>query len=320
MKKYVIYLAIGFLSACAHSPHLAQNKAAEQAFEELREFQRESLRHPSSIERPRPFSEIHESLSGLKSYEYLVFAKLNDQAEKNNSSAIDPKVIAKMTSTQREVFFDSLTDYASPKTFAFSTQRNVSCSKLKKEKSKFKTEVFFKDADDKSDINCLVIRGFQKSPDIKKANIKKDDVLEVQFYIDEYLRPFGQVLSIANGERVNFRTEDGLRKSAIKLDPNQNLSSGLILFPIDYPNFAGYRQDGLKSWTEQVTPLSIPQDEYVRAKISQYSDIEYCKNGYKAHYKNQWGATTRVGWCAGHALPTTIHTERYFAILRKISN
>lgn len=320
MKLSYIILLSALLGACAHGPNTAREEAQTQAFKELREYQQESRRSPSSVERPRELVDIERGLNTLKSYEYLVFPKLVDIAEKNDESVVDFKAVAKMSDDKKREYFDSLADYASPRTYFFSVQRNLSCQALRKEKGKFSADKFFSDFKGEKSTHCLIVRGQQKDPEIKKGNIRRDDLLEVQLYFDEDLKPYGQVNSLADGKRVNFQTGAGIRSVGIKLMPIDHLSSELFLLPIDYPNFNGARQDVNRNWTYDSNALSIPKDKYVESKIAKLGKHKLCQAGYKTEYKTNLGKIVRIGWCKGDALPTTIQTETYFAVLKRISN
>lgn len=320
MKLRYLIVLTSLLGACAHSTKSPQERAQAQAFQELREFQQESRRTPSSVERASELENVGSSLKSLKSYEYLVFPKLVDIAEKNHESLIDSKAVSRMSEQKRREYFDSLNDFGTPQTFAFSVQRNLSCLALMKERSKFAADKFFADFKGDADTHCLIVRGFQKEPDVKKGNIKRDDLLEVQLYFDENLRPYGQVNSIANGERVNFKTESGIRKVGLKLSSEDHLSSGLFYFPMDFPNFLGARRDVNSKWKQSSTALSIPSDKYVESKIEKFVDRRLCESGYQTEYRTNYGQNVRVGWCQGDALPTTIQTETYFAVLKRINN
>ncbi len=320
MKLCYLIILSTLLGACAHGTKTAKEEARAQAFRELREYQQETRRSPSSVERPKELSDIEAKLDSLKSYEYLVFPKIVDIAEKNDESVIDFKAVAKMSDAKKREFFDSITDYASARTYLFSVQRNLSCQALRKEKSKFSADKFFANFEGDKTIHCLIVRGQQVEPDIKKGNIRRDDLLEVQLYFDEDLKPYGQVNSLADGSRVNFKTGAGIRSVGAKLLPLDHLSSDLFMLPIDYPNFKGARKDVNHNWIHDSNALSIPNDRYVQNKMAKLSHHKLCQAGYKTEYKTNLGKSVRIGWCKGDALPTTIQTDTYFAVLKRISN
>ncbi len=319
MKFSYLFIITLLLGACAHQSKSPREQAQADAFRELREYQQQSRRTPSSVELARELAEVSSKLKTLKSYEYLVFPKMVDIAEKSNVGLVDSKAVSRMSDQERREFFDSLDNFGAPLTYAFSVQRNLSCASLKKEKSKFASDQFFADFKGDPSLNCLIVRGFQKEPDVKKGNIRKDDLLEVQLYFDEQLKPYGQVNSLASGKRVNFQTGSGIRSVGLKLSSEDHLSSGLFLLPIDYPNFKGARKDVNANWTKSKGALSIPEDRYVQAKIEKFVDRALCDQGHHTQYRTNYGQNVRIGWCKGDSLPTTIQTDTYFAVLKRIS-
>ena len=128
------------------------------------------------------------------------------------------------------------------------------------------------------------------------------------------MRSYGQELIIADSQRAKTT-----RSVPVPLDFNQPMSSGLLLYPIDIPNF--FNSMASRFWTKgSGNFLRVPNNIFVKKKMKDIGVMANCSEGYRSDYRDIFSGKVRIGWCQGHSWPTSVHTERYFSVIKRINN
>ena len=253
-------------------------------------------------------------INKLRSFEVLSFPKVTGIENKNSDNVFDLSAVKGMTDSQKKEYMDSLQQFGKPVTYQFHAVELQSCYKMIKNRPKYNPSKFFGEASLYKPIQekkCLVLEA-KKKPLIKKGNLKNDDVLAIRMYLDEDLKPYGKSIDYYD------RSADNKKRTAeYRYNFKSSMSSELSEYPVDVPNFI--MSSVSNSWKKvKKNSLSIPEQGYVKNKIKGLVKTKRCNSGYQAQYKDLFGNAVRVGWCKGHSWPTTIHTNRFFSIVKRI--
>jgi hypothetical protein len=257
---------------------------------------------------------INFDLNKLRSFQVLTFPKISTISHKNSINDFDLSEVNGLTEQQKIEFYDSLQHYGRPVIYEFHAVELQSCYKMIKNRPKHKPEKFFGNANffslDKSK-KCLILEA-KKRPLVSRANLKRDDIIALRMYFDEDLRPYGKSIDYYSKEAKNkSRTVD------YRYQQNQSMSSELSEYPVDFPNFSV--TSIAKNWKISTKKtLNIPDHNYVVKKINRLVSAEKCQSGYQTNYKDLFGNPVKIGWCQGHSWPTTVHTNRFFSIVKRI--
>lgn len=253
--------------------------------------------------------ELGLDLKNINSFEMLVFPKIIDHHVKRGKPvALDQSKIKSMSRQERKEYFESKMTYYEPYVYNFKVLAKGKCRKLKKRK-KYHTNKFFGGDTFRKGQRCFVVEGRKKRPKFFGkffAEIKKEDLLAVRLYLDDQFRPHGQALDIAvKSGMKKFRTVN------LKNDSSENSSSGLSLFPVDLPNLSINQVNSVQSGA-----VRLPRNLFVIFKIKSQVKTPICSKGYQLDFKDIYGSSIMVDWCKGNNWPTTINTNRFFAILK----
>jgi len=250
----------------------------------------------STSERPQEIKRLIPKLKSLsRDFEVIVFPKITGQAYKYPKRNF-PKL-----------------KWSFPLIYRFQKRRIGKCASLTASKDRWRTQKYFTDSGSNQD--CLVLEVKQTFPKIKRSHIRKDDQIAMRIYIDDALRPFGQEYEVARVGEAR-RTKGEIDIVGYKLDPLRPLDSGFTVYPVDLPNLLS--PDAKKNWKKvSKGATKIPNHPFIKSQMKRLKVRHVmCQEGYKTHYKDFYGRKVQIGWCEGHAWPTTIETRRYFAVLR----
>lgn len=250
----------------------------------------------------------------LRSFELIVFPKVTGIEARSNKQFIKDSTVRKMSKEERQEYFNSNVEFGKPRVYSFRAVELQSCYKLIKNRPKYKPQKFFGKAElykEDQKKKCMVLQ-IKRDPELRRSQVKKDDILATRVFLDENFAPYGKSLDIANrAKRKEVRTAE------FRLDSKSSLSSELSYLPLDLPNLnSKLVRKNMKSVSKN--PLNIPSDNYVKNKIKKMSKISRCSKGAQTYYWDMYGNKVRVGWCKGHSWPTSIHTDRFYAILKRI--
>lgn len=257
---------------------------------------------------------IDFDLDSLRSFQVLTFPKHSTITHKNSMGDFDLSEVNTITEQQKLDFYDSLQHYGKPVVYEFHAIELQTCYKMIKNRPKHKPEKFFGNAElysSNKNKKCLILEA-KKRPLISRANLKRDDIIALRMYFDEDLKPYGKSI-----DYYNKKAKSKKRTVDYRYDQSQSMSSELSEYPVDFPNFSVASVS--KNWkiSTQKT-LNIPDHKYVIKKISRLTKTKICESGYQTSYKDLFGNPVKVGWCQGHSWPTTVHTNRFFSIVKRI--
>ncbi|MDH5581327.1 MAG: hypothetical protein OEY33_05425, partial [Bdellovibrionales bacterium] len=248
-------------------------------------------------------------IDSLTKFKMVVFPKAIDHHVKMRKyQSIDKNLLSEMDEQERDKYIDSKTVYHTPLTFNFNVLKKGLCMNLVKTK-KYATHLFFGGEDFDSKIKCMVLEVKKEVPHFfgkRIMDLKKDDILRVRVYLDEYLRPYGHSVDYAVKQgREPYRTEN------IKTDKRENSSSGLSMYPIDLPNF---KNSSVVNKAEDSVPL--PRNLFLIFSIKSKVKTPICKKAKLFEHKDILGNIVESSWCDKQNWPTTIENNRFFAVLK----
>ncbi|MFI5392013.1 MAG: hypothetical protein ACHQYQ_11685 [Bacteriovoracales bacterium] len=252
------------------------------------------------------------SASNLKSQEMLLFPKAFKFNLKISGERIDYKALDKMNDEEKKRYFAKKVEYLKPIEFKITPLVTDLCQKLAtQEGSKFESFDFLTGRSFNPSEKCVVIEVKRKLPTAfgkKVLEVRRDDLLKMQIYLGENLKPYGKKVFLAvQAGRERYREVDILNST---LD---TMSSELDLIPIDIPNPLNYAVRGnIKAAEDKV--IRIPSDLFVIAAINKNTKFQPCKKGSQIDYQDVLGNPVKIDWCAGENWPRTINTPRFFAI------
>lgn len=254
------------------------------------------------------------NLEKLRSFQVLSFPKISKIEDKHNNEIFDLSDIKDLTDAKRKAYLDSLQQFGKPITYEFHAVELQSCYKMIKNRPKHNPSKFFGPASLYKPVQekkCLVLEA-KKKPLVKRGNLKNDDVVAVRLYFDEDLKPYGKSVDFHDkSESSKTRTVD------YRYNFMTSMSSELSEYPVDFPNFI--MDKIVKNWKKvSKNSLNIPDQKYVKSKISKLVKTKRCQSGYQTSYDDIYGNPVRIGWCKGHSWPTTVHTNRFFSIVKRI--
>ena len=299
--------------SCAHNFD-AKKSARKQAFSELNNEFTDEGRSIASSAASKKYLAIAPGIENASTFKVMVFPKLTNKSEKTSDSVLPNYVISKMSESQQNDYYQEMIEYGKPTTYTFDTPRSIPCYQLAKQSGKLQASKFFggyKHFEENKKLKCLILR--VKLERLKTAQIKRDDIVAKYIYIDQFYRPYGVLMQIAN--RKSPRRSGDFRTIALRLDPSKTLTSGLTLFPIDVPNL-GVNNSSHRNMRAVNNPTELPRDRYVRKQVRRYSKVDFCSKGAATGYKNEFGDKVFVGWCRGHLWPTIINSTKYLAVLK----
>ncbi len=245
----------------------------------------------------------------LEDFKMVVFPKAIDLHMKyGKNTGIDTTGLSGMNEKEVDEYIDSKTVYHKPLTFNFRVLKKGKCMTLSKEK-KYATHLFFGGEQFDSSLQCMVLEVKKEAPKFfgkRILELKKDDILKVRLYLDEYLRPYGQSIDFAvELGRKRYRTEN------IKIDSSENISSGLSLYPIDLPNF---KNSSVVEVGQDSVPL--PRNLFLIFNVKSMVQTPICSKAKRIEHKDILGSVIESSWCEEQNWPTTIETNRFFAVLK----
>jgi len=257
-------------------------------------------------------SEERLSASNILPHEMLLFPKAFELNHKSVGDVIDYKALDKMNEEEKKKYFAKKEEYLMPMNFQIRPLVSDLCTKLStKDGSKFDSYDFLAGRSFNPSEKCLVIEVKRKLPKAfgkKVLEVRRDDLLKVQLFFSESLKPYGKrvFLAVQTG-RERYRTVDLL------ISDSDTMSSELDLIPIDIPNPSNFAVKGsIKSVNEKV--IRIPADLFVVASINKNVNLGSCAKGQQIDYKDVLGNSVEVDWCEGESWPRTINTPRFYAI------
>lgn len=245
----------------------------------------------------------------LKNFKMVVFPKaVDNHMRMGKSEYIDKAPLSDMDEQERDQYLDSRTVYHSPLTYNFKILKKGRCVSLVKSR-KFATHLFFGGENFDSTTKCIVLevkKEHSKFFGKRILDLKKDDILRVRVYLDEYLRPYGHSVDYAvKLGREPYRTEN------IKTDSRDNSSSGLSMYPIDLPNF---KNSSVINKGKDAVPL--PKNLFVVFNVKSKVKTPVCKKATLYEHKDILGNVVESTWCGTQNWPTTIENDKFFAILK----
>jgi hypothetical protein len=252
------------------------------------------------------------STSNLKSQEMLLFPKAFNFNLKSDRDPIDYKALDKMNEDDKKNYFSKKVEYLKPIEFQISPLVTDLCVKLAtQEGAKFESFNFFVGRSFNPSEKCMVIEVKRKLPKgfgRKILEVRRDDLLKIQIYMGENLKPYGKKVFLAvQMGRERYREVDILNSD------QDTMSSELDLIPIDIPNPLNFAvRDNIKDAQKNV--LRIPADLFVVAAINKNTKFQPCPKGNQIDYQDLFGNPVKIDWCAGEKWPRTINTPRFFAI------
>ncbi|OUR97279.1 hypothetical protein A9Q84_13210 [Halobacteriovorax marinus] len=312
-KNLLLLLFAVAATSCSTTKNYKEESAYQQAlqnsFKEDHKFHSRELASAGT-----QLASIGFNIEKLRSFQVLSFPKITGIENKNLDSVFDLSSVKGMTLSEKTQYLDSLQSFGKPVTYEFHAVELQSCYKMIVNRPKHRPEKFFGSADlykSNKTKKCLVLE-VKKRPLTKRSRLRKDDLIALRLYFDDELRPFGKSVDYHDkNESKNTRTVD------YRIDQRSSMSSELSEFPVDFPNFSATRV--LRSWKKSSSAtLNIPDQKYVQSKITKLVRVKKCNSGYQTNYKDIFGNKVRVGWCKGHSWPTTIHTNRFFSIVKRI--
>ncbi|MFI5391479.1 MAG: hypothetical protein ACHQYQ_08965, partial [Bacteriovoracales bacterium] len=252
------------------------------------------------------------SASNLKSQEMLLFPKAFKFNLKSIEDSIDYKALDKMNEEEKKNYFAKKVEYLKPIEFQISPLVTDLCVKLAtQEGSKFESFNFLIGRSFNPSEKCMVIEVKRKLPKAfgkKVLEVRRDDLLKMNIYLGENLKPYGKKVFLAvQMGKERYREVDILNSD------RDTMSSELDLIPIDIPNPLNFAVRGnIKDAQEKV--LRIPADLFVVAAINKNTKFQPCPKGNQIDYQDLFGNSVKIDWCAGEKWPRTINTPRFFAI------
>ncbi len=300
MRNYIILGAFTIFLGCSSSSIDPYKVGIEDAYNQLDKGKRKIA------------SEEMLSASNLKSQEMLLFPKAFKFNLKSDKDPIDYKALDKMNDEEKKKYFAKKVEYLKPIEFQISPLVADLCVKLAtQEGSKFESFNFLVGRSFNPSEKCLVIEVKRKLPKAfgkKVLEVRRDDLLKMQIYIGENLKPYGKkvFLAVQTG-RERFREVDILNSN------QDTMSSELDLIPIDIPNPLNLAvRENIKAAEDKV--VRIPADLFVIAAINKNTKFQPCKKGSQIDYQDVLGNPVKIDWCSGENWPRTINTPRFFAI------
>lgn len=281
-----IYLV--FLLALGCSTPRPFQSGVDSAFSDL------SKRGPSSEDQIKGVE-----LSEGQKFKMIVFPKVRDFFMKFETPVSEKE-------NEDQSYYQSKMLYHNPRSFEFTVLKKGNCKILVKEK-KNNLNLFFEGIED-NDLTCFVVEVKKEFPSFFGKIIKElktNDVLKVRLYMDEYFRPYGQ--SIDYAQELG---REPLRTSNFRIDPSENFTSGLNLFPIDLPNLLGNRKKVVSEGT-----VRIPNNLFLTFKIKSMVHTPICTEGEQYDFKSIFGQQVKVGRCQTNFWPSSIETNNFYAIL-----
>ncbi|MBT7609234.1 MAG: hypothetical protein HN576_05730 [Bacteriovoracaceae bacterium] len=317
MKQFyyiLILTCLVFGASCSSIIHYTSDSAYKNALKQSFEESSSENMGRAIASKFDQLKQINFDINKLRSFQVLSFPKNSTIAHKNLASDFDLSNVEGMSVVKKRQFYDSLQKYGKPITYEFHAVELQSCYKMIKNRPKHKPEKFFGNAENyrsNQSKKCLVLEA-KKRPMINKSNLKPDDIVALRMYFDDDLMPYGKSIDYHDKSESNkIRTVD------YRYDQNQSMSSELSEYPVDFPNFS--LKSIASNWKQSSeNTLNIPTQKYVTKKIKSQVKVIKCNSGYQTSYKDIFGNTVSVGWCKGHSWPTSIHTNRFFSIVKRI--
>lgn len=301
MRNLIIWAAFLTFFGCSSTSNLDPYQLGiKSAFNELDQAERKIS------------SDEGFSASKILPHEMLLFPKAFELNHKSVGSVIDYKALEKMNDEEKKNYFAKKVEYLKPLDFQIQPLVSDLCTKLaSKEDSKFDSYDFLAGRNFNPSEKCLVIEVKRKLPKAfgkKVLEVRRDDLLKVQLYLTESLKPLGKRVFLAvQAGRERYRTVDVL------ISETDTMSSELDLIPIDIPNPSNFAvKGGIKSVEDKVT--RIPADLFVVASINKNVTLSPCASGQQIDYKDVLGNSVQIDWCTGESWPRTINTPRFYAI------
>lgn len=146
---------------------------------------------------------------------------------------------------------------------------------------------------------------------MNRALLKRDDQVQTRLFLDDEYRLYGYDMTLVDEQR-------GIRVVRVKNDPQQPSSSGLTLFPVDFP--------GLES---RMSPAANPA-QYVQQRVDTVAQQQIRRRHNRAFQVpscqgNIWqsvdyfGQQVLIGWCRGVPWPHFIENSRFIAITQPLA-
>lgn len=303
-KNFIIVLLFFFLASCSSTVKKSPegfvvdaeyskwvNDRAEASA--LSEMNRNIGRAPASLS--GPVNAEFDKLQG--SFEMVVFAKNSNIIERNDN--------------------EEVLKFGNPIIYRFSTERLVDCNKLMKEKINSRNhQTYFATLtnEEVNSLKCAIIAVRTKEK-MLRANMKRDDIIEVRLYIDSTYRVHGLDWDIVADDSKNIVTR------LVKHSPSSPLSSGISGMPIDLPTMS------MMETYSTLQPISVPKDSNLEKKMKEFKIsvpdevqiIEYKRNFYDPalSFVDEFGQEGIIGWGDGSSWPTFIENESFLAFKRK---
>lgn len=257
--------------------------------------------------------EVAFNVELLRSFKVLVFPKYNNQVEKSNEEIYDPQKLESLSPSERRQVNSSLENYQSPFIFQFRAVELQSCYKLIQMRPKFKPEMIFgkkENFGDNQAKKCVVLEG--KVDDLRRKDIRKDDILALRIYFDENFIPYGKAIDLA----LESKNKENFRTVLTRIDPSKSFSSELSLFPIDVPNFLSYLPS--KNWKAIGENVFVPHHPVVKRNLQKFKVSSSCKTGlYETNFKDDLNRFVSINWCKNDPWPTMIETNNSYSVLLK---
>lgn len=295
MKVLNAIVCMSLVWGCASKP--PYERGLDQAFSQIENQTKRTIAEESQ----------RVDVNNLSDFKMLVFPKdIGIHRKRGKQNTYDSNMLSSLSDSEQEEFIQSKTVYYNPLTFNFKVLLKGDCGSLSKSKA-HNSFMFYRDHKFDPKTKCMVLEVKKERPKFFGKFVKdilRDDVIKKRIFLDEYLRPYGVSVDIAvKSGREKYRTRN------IKNNPFDNSSSGLSLFPIDIPNLKG----GETSMKEENGSL-LPKNLFLIFNVKSMVKSPLCEKANIYEFRDIYGSKIRSGWCKQQNWPSTIETNRFFAI------
>lgn len=146
---------------------------------------------------------------------------------------------------------------------------------------------------------------------MNRALLKRDDQLQIRLFMDEDYVLYGYDMTLVDEAR-------GTRVVRVKNDTNEPASSGLTLFPIDFPNAAMQAAAAANPAQYVLQRLDAVAQQQIRRRYNRAFQVPSC-SGLISKSVDYYGQQVLIGWCRGVPWPHFIENSRFISITQPLS-